>query len=144
MTHSCDTIDRHLIDASLRPSPVRRMTLKLLQESTTPISALDIEVALETVDRSSISRTLSAFVNAALVHVIDDGSGSTKYEICHHHGNHSDHTDIHPHFHCTECGRTICLTDIPLADVTLPDGYLPLSTNYVIKGLCPRCSSKVR
>ena len=26
--------------------------------------------------------------------------------------------------------------------VALPDGYEPLSVNYVIKGLCPKCAEK--
>ena len=101
-----------LSDAGLRPSPVRNLIAKALWESHAPMSAQDLETVLETVDRSSISRAMSMFANHGFVHVVDDGSGSLKYELCH-------STDSH-----------------------LPDGYEPLSVNYVIKGLCPKCAEK--
>ncbi len=139
-----DLIDHLLGEASLRPSPVRRLTLRLLEESTRPVSALDIEMALETVDRSSISRTLTAFTSAGIVHVIDDGSGSTKYELCRHSGDDDNHSDLHPHFHCLECGRTICLTSVAVPPMPLPEGFEARTANYVIKGICDRCSAKIK
>ena len=54
------------------------------------------------------------------------------------------HTKEHSHFKCTLC-RT--LTDIfitprcykKLAD----DGYMVISTNIVIEGICPKCAKKI-
>ena len=44
---------------------------------------------LDTVDRSSISRTLALLLDKGLVHTIDDGSGSAKFELCHCHSHRS-------------------------------------------------------
>jgi len=88
-------------------------------------------------DKSSIFRSLSLFSEHELVHAIDDGSGSLKYELCTGE-NHSVH-DMHPHFHCEVCGRTYCLRDIDVPQPCLPDGFTAHAVNYVIKGECPGC-----
>ena len=131
-----------LSDAGLRPSPVRNLIAKALWESHAPMSAQDLETVLETVDRSSISRAMSMFANHGFVHVVDDGSGSLKYELCHSTDSHRHDDDSHPHFHCVSCGETVCLDGMKVPSVALPAGYEPLSVNYVIKGLCPKCAEK--
>ena len=99
----------------------------------------ELEDALETVDKSVISRTLSLFREQHLVHVIEDGGDGVRYELCHsHHDDHDD--DTHVHFHCESCGRTFCLEDIPVPEVAVPDGFKASSVNYMIKGTCPDCS----
>lgn len=137
-------IESRLKDSGLRASPIRILIGRFLERSGAPVSALDIEIALETVDRSSISRTLNSFAAAGLVHLIEDGSGSTKYEYCRHSDDLLEHSDLHPHFHCTGCGRTICLSEETVPAVTLPEGYQVSSVNYVIKGLCDACSVKAK
>lgn len=42
----------------------------------------ELEDALESVDKSTVFRTLSLFAARHLLHEIEDGSGSTKYCIC--------------------------------------------------------------
>lgn len=77
-----------------------------------------------------------------LIHVVDDGSGSLKYNVC------SDDCDCgvedeHTHFYCENCQRTFCLKRIHVPVVSLPDGFVLNSINYVIKGLCPECAEKL-
>lgn len=132
-------IQEKLKDAGLRPTPVRMMVYRLLDSSDSPMSSLDLETALETVDRSSISRTLASFSSAGIVHLIDDGSGATKYETCH---AHNGEDDEHPHFHCISCGRTICFDHLPLPRLELPEGFTQSSVNLVVKGQCDRCAKK--
>ncbi len=124
--------------AGMRPSPVRVLVVREIERAGRPVSSLELERALETVDRSSITRTLVLFSAKGLVHSVDDGSGSVKYELCHHPGSDSDE-DLHPHFHCTACGRTFCLEHESIPHVALPQGFSAVSANYVIKGLCPDC-----
>lgn len=128
--------------AGIRPSPARTLTLKILAESGAPLSALDIEQCLETVDRSSITRTLALFTDSHLVHVISDGSGSMKYEICSDCLSDARHSDEHAHFHCRVCGKTVCLTRFALRFPELPEGYVAENATFVITGLCPDCSRK--
>lgn len=131
-------LERH----GIRPTPNRLLVVRALLDATAPIALVALETYLETVDRSTIFRVLNLFRSVGLVHVIDDGSGSTKYELCR--GEHScSPTHLHVHFHCQECGATTCLNDTPVPAVTLPEGYEPREVNFVVTGLCPRCSSKV-
>lgn len=135
-----DKIESLLAGAGIRISPVRVLILKALMASERPLSSQDIETKLETVDRSSISRALSVFSDSHLVHVISDGSGSMKYEICRDSDSDYGHADEHAHFHCRNCGETVCLpaTSVPIP--VLPEGFHAESTTYVIAGLCPKCA----
>lgn len=127
-----------LREAGIRPSANRIMVMQVLSSALRPISSLEIETALDTVDHSSISRTLSAFVEAHLVHQIADGSGSMKYELCR--SRHCErHDDQHIHFHCRNCGVTVCLPDSEITPVNLPEGFQAENYSYVITGLCAKC-----
>lgn len=115
----------------IRPTDIRISVLNALSDSQTPLSLQQIETVLDSVDKSSVSRALALFVSHRLLHVIEDGSGSVKYEL---RGD-----NMHTHFYCEECHRTFCLktTHIPMVD--LPDGFLLHSVNYIIKGVCSDC-----
>ena len=131
-----------LTRAGIRVSPVRLLVLKTLMSSDRPLSSLDIETGLETVDRSSITRTLSVFTEAHIVHVISDGSGSMKYEVCADMGTGDGqfHSDGHAHFHCRSCGETVCLPSASVPEPELPEGFRAENATYVITGLCPSCN----
>lgn len=135
-----DNIEKRMTAHGVRPSPVRNLILRTLDKAVSPISAHDIEEELETVDRSSITRTLSVFLNAGLIHAISDGTAAVKYESCTSDSEHT-HTDEHPHFHCEICGRTICLSDSRIPEIELPAGFTALKSNFVISGICDKCRS---
>lgn len=136
-------IEALMKESGVRMSPVRILVAKAISDAPGPVSGLDIECLLATVDRSSITRALSLFVSSGLVHSIDDGSGSMKYELCHKNHLSKGDSDLHPHFHCVTCGRTFCLSDQAIPVITLPPGFLARSANLVIKGLCSECANRV-
>lgn len=133
-----EMLEHKMQEEGVRPSPVRLLVLGALAESEVPMSTQDIETALDTVDRSSVTRALGLFQKRGLVHAIADGTETVKYEICRGHHTQS-HSDEHVHFHCTSCGRTVCLSDTPVPAVELPEGYEARHSNYVITGVCPAC-----
>ncbi len=145
-------IESRLQKAGIRPTAVRILIMGALEKLDRPISSLELEMRLDTVDRSSISRTLALLLDKGLVHTIDDGSGSAKFELCHCHSHRSleqesyaqdcflGHSDLHAHFHCVRCGKTVCLPDQGLYIPQLPAGYVATTANFVITGLCPECS----
>lgn len=134
-----DSPQKTLEGRGIRPTPNRILVVRALAAAPAPLSLADLETALDTVDRSAIFRTLNLFRSADLVHAIDDGTGSTKYELCR--ASHScSPTHLHAHFHCSRCGSTVCLNDVPIPAVSLPEGYEPHAANFVVTGLCPRCS----
>ena len=125
----------------IRPTANRIMILNVMNQAFCPMSMGEIEIELDSIDKSIISRTLNLFKEKHLVHVIEDGSDIVKYEICHSHAEERDY-DLHAHFYCEKCKKTICMENIPVPDVFLPQGYDLRSANFVIKGLCPTCSGK--
>lgn len=82
------------------------------------------------------------FRDRHLVHVIEDGSATVKYELCHSHHYSDTDDDTHAHFYCVRCGHTTCLEQLAVPSAQLPEGYEAQSANFLIKGLCPKCSSK--
>ncbi len=141
------TKEEHILtEHGVKPTANRILILKAILQEERPVSMTEIETTLGTVDKSIISRTLSLFREHHLLHDIEDGSESVRYEVCHgHHGDglecDSDN-DLHVHFHCEGCGKTFCFenTHIPLVDY--PEGFHVNSINYMAKGLCPECSAK--
>ncbi|MDO4159378.1 MAG: transcriptional repressor [Prevotellaceae bacterium] len=125
----------------IKPTATRLLILRTMYRGDETVSLPQLERLLPTVDKSTISRTLSIFLLHRLIHVVDDGSGSLKYNVC------SDDCDCgvedeHTHFYCEQCHRTFCLKRIHVPIVNLPDGFRLNSINYVVKGLCPECVDK--
>ncbi len=92
-------------------------------------------------DKSSIFRVLTLFLEHDVVHAFEDGRGVLNYELCSSAG-HCHHNDGHIHFYCEACHRSFCLEDIRIPDFNLPEGFSPHSISFVIKGECPDCKSK--
>lgn len=126
----------------IKPTANRILVVKLLAAQRRPVTLRDLDEAILTVDKSNISRVLSLFREKHLVHIIDDGSGLTHYELCLSHGSADD--DNHVHFYCEQCHRTYCLYDVPVPQVKVPTGYRPSSASYVISGICAECSKKTK
>ncbi|MBP7611560.1 MAG: transcriptional repressor [Paludibacter sp.] len=125
----------------IKPTSLRVLILRTMMHENRAVSILDIESELETVDKSTIFRTVTLFLSHHLIHSIDDGSGSLKYAVC---GNSCTCAveDLHSHFYCNSCHKTYCLEGIDVPVVELPVGFSLQSINYVLKGICFVCSSK--
>ena len=83
---------------------------------------------------------LSLFVGHHIVHVIEDGSGTVKYEVCG--SERCTVSDMHTHFYCEKCHRTYCFKAIQIPEIELPEGFSMSSVNYVVKGVCPECAAR--
>lgn len=129
-----------LLRAGVKPTPNRILVMRVLLSAEGPLGLAELEEALPSIEKSSIFRVLSLFGNRHLLHVIEDGRGLAKYEVCHSDDDIDD--DMHPHFYCTECRKVFCIHSIGVPSVDLPDGFEAQSVNYMIKGLCPVCSAK--
>ena len=132
-------MDKLLEEHGIRPTANRLLIAQALEAAGRPLSLMELEARLETVDKSNISRALALFREARLVHVLEDAGEGIRYELCHRHGDHSD-DDLHVHFYCVRCHRTFCLSDVPVPPVGAPVGYTVQSASYLLRGLCPDCS----
>lgn len=125
----------------VRATSIRIIVLDALMSSPRAMSLSDLETVLDTVDKSSIFRSLEMFEKHHVVHSIDDGTGSVKYEVCE--GEEEcTVSDMHTHFYCEKCHRTYCLKDIEVPVVSLPEGFELHSVNYIVKGICKDCSRR--
>ena len=81
----------------VRVTSIRILVMKALTAASRPMSLSDLETVLDTVDKSSIFRSLEAFEKHHAVHSIDDGTGSVKYEVCEGEDE-CTVSDMHAHF----------------------------------------------
>ena len=136
-----DTTIKLFTDHGVKPTANRLVVAKTLAASLFPMSLVELESKIQTIDRSNIFRALTLFKEHHLVHAIEDGSGGVRYEICRSHSHDVDE-DEHAHFHCELCGKTYCLDYSPVPPIALPEGFAALSVNYLVKGICSECRSK--
>ena len=125
-------------------TPARILTLRKLSELEYPVSLLELETMLDTLDKSTISRSLAVLLKRHAIHSFEDGSGSTKYEICRSTVEHCPIEEQHVHFHCEACNRTFCMKEHKIPIISLPNGYAIENINYTIKGVCPECQCQQR
>lgn len=127
----------------IRPTANRILVMKALTEAENPQSLSDLERLMGSMDKSSIFRVLTLFLEHEVVHAFEDGRGVLNYELCEEYGK-CDHHDGHIHFYCESCHRSFCMEDIHIPSFELPEGYYPHSVSFVIKGECPDCRRKHR
>lgn len=137
MSHS--ELEQKLVAREIQPTAVRILVLEQLTQSRSALSLAELETHLDTVERSTIFRTLKTFEKNKLAHSIEDGSGSIKYAIC------EDTCDClpeqkHIHFHCNQCQNTFCITEIQFPPINLPKNFVGQEVDLIVKGLCDQCS----
>lgn len=132
-------IENILNGGGIKPTANRILVLREIMKASHPISLSDLEISLSPMDKSSIFRTLDLFSKHDLIHVIEDGSRSLKYEVCHGNGHHTV-ADQHAHFYCEKCGEVYCLDDITIPHTNLPATFTVKSVNLMFKGICAKCS----
>ena len=125
----------------IRPTANRILVMKTLMCEQNPQSLSNLERKMVSMDKSSIFRTLTLFLEHDVVHAFEDGRGVLCYELCEEKGA-CDHHDGHIHFYCESCQRSFCMEDIHIPSFELPEGFYPHSISFVIKGECPDCRKK--
>lgn len=138
--NSQDMISR-LESKGIRPTANRILVMKTLMGEQNPQSLSNLERKMVSMDKSSIFRTLTLFLEHDVVHAFEDGRGVLCYELYEEKGA-CDHHDGHIHFYCESCQRSFCMEDIHIPSFELPEGFYPHSISFVIKGECPDCRKK--
>ncbi|PSR12405.1 MAG: transcriptional repressor [Bacteroidetes bacterium] len=99
----------------------------------------ELERRLPHADRITLYRTLKTFAEKGLIHEVVDGGLATKYALCPDSCTEHQHHDEHAHFHCQDCGKTICLEATATATVQVPTGFRVKQTHLVVEGSCDEC-----
>jgi Fur family transcriptional regulator, ferric uptake regulator len=88
-------------------------------------------------DKVTIYRTLESLLKVGLVHNAFVDKRARHFELARHCTEHQ----CHPHFTCTSCGQTHCLTDIFLPMAESPHrGFIIHRQQVRLEGLCPTCA----
>lgn len=134
-------IESTLQNKGIRPTAMRMLIYKFMAEKNSAQGLSDLELAFTKADRTTVYRTLKTFEEKGVVHQIDDGTGVLKYALCEPGCRCDIERDLHLHFHCNACDKTICLTEHKIPHINLPDGFIAEDANLVVKGICDRCST---
>lgn len=125
----------------VKPTSNRILVAKALETAQRPLSLMELETRIKTIDKSGIFRALTLFREHHMVHVIEDGGDGVRYELCRSHDDEHD-DDMHVHFFCEVCRQTYCLDNIKIPPVELPGGFVMNTVNYMVKGMCPNCRDR--
>ena len=126
---------------NIRLTSVRALIWKTMQEMQWAFSLSDLEDKLLYVDKSTIFRAITLYLEHDMLHEIDDGSGSKKYCLCT--CADSEHHVDHVHLTCSNCHRTFCLKNQTVPMVNVPEGFQVQHVDYVVKGICAECAKKL-
>ncbi|WP_314664095.1 Fur family transcriptional regulator [Prevotella aurantiaca] len=136
-----EQILEHLIKHNVKPTANRILIAEAISRYNGPVSMKELETKLQTIDKSSIFRTLIVFSNQHVVHQVEDGNDIVRYELCMSDDEETD-SDMHAHFYCEQCQHTTCLHEVDIPEIHLPEGYKLSNVNFMLKGICPECSAK--
>ena len=130
-----------LSSVNLRRTVPRMAILGVLLKASRPITQEQVAeyLAPETADKVTIYRTLENFLKAGLVHKAFLHERTWHFELAHH----CTKNQCHPHFTCTNCGNTNCLTEVSLPlTKNVRKGFVIHRQRVQFEGLCPQCSKK--
>jgi Fur family ferric uptake transcriptional regulator len=129
---------------NLRKTPMRVGILEMLLNTQAAVSKRFIEDHLgATSDRVTVYRTLKTFEDAGIIHSVMDFDGDTKYALCSTDCEAGHHHDGHVHFHCSKCGKTQCLDDLPLPGIPESRGLHIEEIQIIAKGICADCQPQI-
>jgi Fe2+ or Zn2+ uptake regulation protein len=134
-----EKIDKLLNSAKLKRTGPRRTIVEVLLKTRGPQTAEEIIGAAgrTKINKVTVYRTLDSMIEAGLVHRAFISDETCHYELADRCTQHQ----CHPHFVCSGCGRTQCLTqvNIPMAS-NPPAGFIIERQQVRLEGLCPDCA----
>lgn len=123
----------------IKNTAVRELVLNVFLEKKYALGLSDIENILTWSDKVTIFRTLKTFEQKGVIHQVKDGASTIKYALCVDNCEGSEHFDIHPHFHCDKCGKTICLEKQEISIENIPADISVNGYSLILNGLCAEC-----
>ncbi|MBC6492870.1 Fur family transcriptional regulator [Flavihumibacter stibioxidans] len=125
---------------SITGSRVKILELFLAQNGA--LAHGDIEKRTgEKFDRVTVYRTLQVFLNKGIIHSIPTADNSVLYALCKDDCAEGHHHDNHVHFVCDNCGNTVCMDEVTVPLIKLPNGYEMRQVEMVVSGRCKVCAA---
>ena len=140
--------EKILSSHGIRPTQMRSKIYRYLRRKQSAVSFSVLKKVFaeksetnKTANRTTFYRNLKIFEEKGLIHQINDGTGVAKFAISDENVKGKYGSDLHLHFHCTECKKTICLPN-KIPEESLPSDYKINDVNLVLKGICVKCKEK--
>jgi Fur family ferric uptake transcriptional regulator len=137
--HIREKIEDLLKATSLRRTGPRMAVLAVLLEAGRPVTQQEITKSLgrESPNKVTIYRALERLIDSGIVHRAFLRERCWHFELA----DNCSENQCHPHFTCSKCGDTHCMTDLsfPLAK-GLEKGFILKRQQIRLEGLCPSCT----
>jgi Fur family ferric uptake transcriptional regulator len=133
-----EKIDKMLDSAKLKRTEPRKAILEVLLKANRPQTADEIVTAIgkRGPNKVTVYRTLENMIEAGMVHRAFIDGRSQHYELA----DKCSENQCHPHFICTDCGQTHCLTEVSVPMATRPPaGFIIERQQVRLEGLCAEC-----
>lgn len=135
-------LDQLLKSHGIRKTRSRLDILNEFAANSHALSQPDLEKALgKELDRVTIYRTLTLYLEKGILHQVLDDAGAMKYALCKEACGSDDHHHDHVHFKCDACGQTTCLEQVHIPRITLPQGFNVREKNLLMTGTCASCEA---
>lgn len=129
-----------LREFGLKQSAGRKALVEVLLKAEKPLSHKEICAKLAGLryDPVSVYRSLEAFIDAGIVHRIEDDNHTWLFAFC----TCSGESHCHPHFFCRSCGKCECLREYQVPEIPgLRENCIIEEKKFYIKGVCESCVS---
>jgi Fur family transcriptional regulator, ferric uptake regulator len=128
--------EKVLHDHNLKRTGCREGIIDVITRAGQPLSENEIRNRLPGhFDRTTFYRSFKTLLENHILHKIAVGNQLVKYAI----GSQDVDMKNHAHFHCTSCNEIRCLEPVPVQPVNIPENYVVLETEVIIKGFCAQC-----
>lgn len=88
-------------------------------------------------DRTTFYRSFKTLEECKIIHKIVVDNQLVKYAL----DSEITKATEHAHFYCNKCHTVLCLENMPIQKIQLPDGFSNQETEILIKGVCSNCKN---
>jgi len=121
----------------VRKTKSLELVLNEFQSLTAAISVIDLIKKLNSkLNKTTIYRILEKLEDDGIVHSFLGKNGIKWYAKCRNCSK-SNHSDVHPHFECIDCGKIDCLT-VEVKIPSIPNREVR-SSQILFQGICESC-----
>lgn len=125
----------------VRNTHAKTEILSLICDSDVALSHSDIQKKLgDLCNRVTIYRVLERLENEGVIHRIVNVDGVVNFAKCSGKCTQEQHVHNHVHFNCKKCHSVTCIEN-SIPEINLPDGFTAQEYNFIISGICPKCSN---
>lgn len=124
----------------VRNTQAKTEILNLINRSDVALSHSDIQQKLgDLCNRVTIYRVLDRLENEGQIHKVTNIDGVINFARCSDVCSEKQHQHNHLHFNCEVCHSVTCIENV-IPALSLPENYVAKEYNFVISGICPKCS----